>query len=82
MSSRHPIFQTNYLKTNLLKQIKKISLFAKFQYHVAKGFNLLTLQRYELFKYIASFLSKIGNEIDLYQSRCLTFSSDICFLTT
>ena len=35
--SRQPVLQkTNYLKTNLLKQIKKISVFLIFQYLLAK----------------------------------------------
>jgi len=35
--SRQPVLQkTNYLKTNLLKQIKKISVFPKNQYLLAK----------------------------------------------
>ena len=29
MSSRHPVFKTNYLKTNLLKQIKNIFPFQR-----------------------------------------------------
>ena len=36
--------KTNYLKTNLLKQIKKIFLFYKCYLWVASGFNLLTVQ--------------------------------------
>jgi len=45
LSSRQPVFKTNYLKTNLLKQIKKISLYQMICYLLVLVFNLWTVQR-------------------------------------
>ena len=72
--SRHPVLKTNYLKTNLLKQIKKniftvITSYFSCQPHVAGRNTFLTMQSYELSSHVPNNFAIKAKEIDINQER-------------